>query len=93
MKLLLCKECGDIFNLSMKGKECSCGWTFGQYTDNLNAVYEGHCIPLCISNPSLRNALEAQNINDIMFSEKFHGARFEAWVCPRNSETFKEVKR
>lgn len=37
MKLLLCLECSDMFNLDLKMKKCSCGKTKEQYIDNSNA--------------------------------------------------------
>ncbi len=37
MKLLYCEHCGDMFNLTGKMKKCSCGKTFGKYTDDINA--------------------------------------------------------
>ena len=89
MKLLLCLKCNDIFNLSMKEKSCSCGNASGAYMDNLNATYTGdHVIPLCISNPSIRDTILEQRVNDATKPEEFYGARFEAWVCPANSKTF-----
>ena len=33
MKLLLCLDCDDIFNLGYELKTCSCGTTKGKYTD------------------------------------------------------------
>lgn len=60
------------------------------YTDNLNAWWSGSGIPLCISNPSIRNAITYQKYDDKYEPELFYGSRFDAWVCPGNSETYKE---
>ena len=94
MKLLLCHKCGNIFDLSITEKKCSCGNAVGVYTDYLIAWYpEGTpktVIPLCIGNGSFREALVKQNIQDKLEPDRFHGARFEAWICPANSNTFKK---
>ena len=53
MKLLLCLDCDDIFNLGYELKTCSCGTTKGKYTDERNAIYCGvNAIPLGIANDS-----------------------------------------
>lgn len=90
MKLLYCRKCGDTFNLSLSRKSCSCGEVSGQYTDNLRAVYSGNAIPFCFSNGSFADSAKKQEINDAALPDKFYGERFEAWICPANSETFKK---
>jgi hypothetical protein len=59
MKLLYCLQCGDIFNLGLVVKTCSCGSTKGVYKeDRLHAVYSGeYAVPLGFSNPSMMRAL------------------------------------
>ena len=90
MKLLLCKECHDIFNLKVgEIKQCSCGKVKGMYTDNLNAWHVGG-VPLCIANGSLREAMSTQVDMDHNEPDEFYGTGFHAWVCPRNSTTFKK---
>ena len=91
MKLLFCTNCGDIFNLKMMdSKSCNCGMVKGMYIDNLNAIFEGKCaIPLCISNPSIKRGIIYQKQNDIKYPEAFNGEKFDSWVCPANSNTFK----
>lgn len=43
MKLLYCQWCGDIFNLQLHEKQCSCGKAKGKYLeDGLNAVWCGN---------------------------------------------------
>lgn len=81
MKLLLCHECGDVFNLKSEVKTCSCGQTRGQYTDDLNAVYDGG-IPLGFANSSFLEAVIAQ-------PESGLGKEFTAFVIPRECSTFK----
>ena len=91
MKLLYCRKCGDMFSLSLSRKTCSCGEVSGQYADNLRAVYSGkNAIPFCFSNGSFANSAKKQEINDAALPDKFYGERFEAWICPANSETFKK---
>lgn len=89
MKLLLCNNCGHMFNLSMITKACSCGRVKGRYTDNLNAIFTGKsAVPFCIGNGSFETALSQQRYKDKTDPEAFHGARFESWICPANSDTF-----
>lgn len=89
MKLLLCPKCGDIFNLNMTMKICSCGNTKGRYNDNINAIHIGDGIPLCISNPSIREAIMFQKHKDVKYPDEFYGEKIDSWVCPANSTTFK----
>lgn len=83
MKLLLCLDCDDIFNLGYELKTCSCGTTKGKYTDERNAIYCGvNAIPLGIANDSFAKAIRNQQ-------ETFPlGERFTAFVIPKNCETF-----
>lgn len=79
MKLLLCRECGDIFNLSNKTKSCSCGKTSGRYINNLDAKYSGG-IPLGFANSSLVEALRNQ-------PQSGQGKVFTAFVIPQQCPT------
>jgi hypothetical protein len=82
MKLILCLECNNIFNLDLKIKKCSCGKTKGQYIDNLNAFYEGDsAMPIGFSNPSLKVAI----VNQL---DKGMGKEFTAFTIPRHCPTF-----
>lgn len=56
MKLLYCRECGDIFNLSFELKSCSCGKVRGLYVDDLRAKVNGGGISLAIGNGSFGKA-------------------------------------
>jgi hypothetical protein len=81
MKLLLCKNCGDIFNLSENEKTCKCRKTKGRYIDRLNAVYSGaYAVPLGILNHSIRKAIFNQPDNGM-------GYNFEAFVIPKECDT------
>ena len=88
MKLLLCNKCGDMFNLSLDLKTCSCGETKGMYTDNLNAWYEGECTPFCIHNQEFKEACVEQKIQNRLAPKDLIGRRFSAWICPAGSPTF-----
>jgi hypothetical protein len=85
MKLLYCKECHDIFSLSLELKSCTCGKSKGKYTDNFNARYSGPCIPLGIDNNSFRLALNNQ-------PNSGQGFDFEAFVIPKVCNTFIKEK-
>jgi hypothetical protein len=88
MKLLLCKICNDIFNLSTKQeKACSCGMTRGRYLDEINAEYSGKwAVPLGLANPSLVSALRRQ-------PRKAPGANFVAFVIEKDCPTFRKKKK
>jgi len=82
MKLLFCKKCGDLFNLRLTERVCSCGRTKGQYITETQAVYEGeHAVPLGILNDSFAIARRNQPISG-------NGRRFTAFVIPKECETF-----
>lgn len=57
MKLLICDQCGDVFNLSFTLKQCSCGHVKGHYIDNVNAVVNGNGFSLAIGNGALYIAI------------------------------------
>lgn len=86
MKLLLCKNCGDVFSIStQKEKTCSCGKTTGMYTDNLNAWYTGDfAVPIGFANTDFNFALRVQPQSGI-------GQTFTAFIIPKVCETFKKV--
>lgn len=82
MKLLLCLECNDIFNLDMSEKSCSCGRSKGKYINHQIAEYTGEfALPLGFSNPSLIQAIKDQPIEGL-------GKEFTAFVIPKNCKTF-----
>jgi hypothetical protein len=85
MKLLLCLNCNDLFNLDFDEKSCKCSFTKGKYIDQLNAIYSGNsAVPLGFSNPSLSNAIRNQPKEGL-------GEEFTAFVIPENCETFVKV--
>ena len=92
MKLLYCPDCNDMFNLSLSAKTCSCGKVSGMYTDNLNAIYNGG-IPFCINNQDFVEAIDAQTYNNMEAPNAFYGVRFDAWICPANSKTFRKSRK
>jgi len=85
MKLLKCNKCGDIFNIKLNVKSCSCGESSGCYDDNLNAHYSGDCLPLGITNNSFK-------IAEVLQPDDGDGKEFTAFVIPKNCETFKKIK-
>jgi len=86
MKLLYCPNCGDVFNLKLVEKQCSCGKTKGIYlSDCVQARYTGG-IPLGFNNNLFRYAITSQPEYDM-------GKDFPAFVIPKNCNTFKEIKK
>lgn len=84
MKLLLCKNCNDIFNLDYLEKSCRCGFTRGKYLDQRLAEYFGeYAVPIGIANDSLINAIKNQQ-NEGM------GELFKAFVIPVICSTFRK---
>jgi hypothetical protein len=85
MKLLYCKKCGDVFNLKFHIKKCYCAESEGYYIDEINAKYNGDCIPIGIDNHSFRSAINLQPQQGL-------GKRFDAFVIPKECETFTKVE-
>ena len=86
MKLLLCKECVSVFNLTFKEKTCECGKTKGKYLDKLNAEYSGPGVPIGFSNKSFIDAIRIQEFfNDKEKDNKdvcCRGEEFDSFVIP-----------
>jgi hypothetical protein len=78
MKLLYCRKCNDIFNLTIgKNKNCSCGNAGGRYIDEINAVYWGENVyPIGFVNESIKKAI-------ICRPNRGQGCRFEAFIIPK----------
>lgn len=95
MKLLLCLDCGDIFNLGMPIKTCSCGKTSGKYVDELNVQIKGNCKVIGFNNNSFRRAHELQKIEDkhskINTLICCQGQNFEAFFIPENATSIKRI--
>jgi hypothetical protein len=88
MKLILCKECGDVIRLITEAeRHCFCGKSSGRYEKNgLDAWYKGDfAIPLGIANSSLTNAVDSQPYTGA-------GKYFEAFVIPILCPTFEKIE-
>ena len=86
MKLILCKNCGDIVTLIQdKERFCECGKCSGKYTDELNAWYKGDefVVPLGVAYGSLANVVMTQ-------PESGMGKNFSAFVIPKQCNTFEK---
>lgn len=60
MKLLMCYECNDIFNLSYHLKSCGCGKVKGRYDSNgSTAVVNGEGVSLAMGTGSIERAVYA----------------------------------
>lgn len=82
MKLLVCPKCSDVFNIKYGiEKTCSCGYSKGQYIDNINAEYIGG-IPIGFSNSTFLEALRKHYQNG-------EGIDFTAFAIRKDSPTFK----
>jgi hypothetical protein len=89
MKLVLCKDCGDIIRLiSEETRHCGCGKCSGRYKgDRLNAWYMGEsAVPLGIANISLSDAV-------INRPKSGAGEYFKAFVVPIKCHTFVRRKK
>jgi hypothetical protein len=88
MKLVICKECQDVFKLvdRQPRRQCMCGKTKGfLHEDGLHGEISGPCIALGFSNPSLASAIRNQ-------PESGQGKVFEAFVIPVVCPTVRKVK-
>ena len=87
MKLVLCRDCLDIFSLRRNEvRKCSCGKCSGRYIDSLYAEYAGEpAVPIGFSNPSLVEALRNQ-------PEEGPGKEFRAFVIPKKCETMTKLQ-
>jgi len=84
MKLLYCKHCKDIFNLKPSIKSCECGKSSGYYTDDLNAVYSGECVPLGIANGTFMQAVKHPPMYE-------PSVNIVAFIIPEICKTFKRL--
>jgi len=83
MKLIYCRECGDVISLTSKEQSCRCGKARGAYTDTRNAWYSGKAVPLGFDNPDFFATIDNQPTQGM---SKF----FNAFVVPENCATFKK---
>jgi hypothetical protein len=80
MKLLLCPDCTDVFNLTSRLKSCRCGKARGVYVNDVDAVYSDG-VPLGFANSSfLKAVIEPPKIG--------RGKEFTAFVIPAQCPTF-----
>lgn len=87
MKLILCKNCHDVFKLSQMMRSCKCGMAKGRYLkNNFNAEYSGSsAVPLGFANSTLVKAIDNQPENGL-------GSEFVAFVIPKECPTMKRVE-
>ena len=84
MKLLFCKKCHSVFNLTYRIKKCSCKLTSGKYTDPYNAIYKGEfAVPLGFANHNFLQVVRSQSS-----MESGAGKRFDAFVISKKCDTF-----
>lgn len=84
MKLIVCPPCSDVISLRTDGmRYCTCGKSWGRYTDNLNAEIGGAAIPIGFANWAFINALKLRPDDGM-------GKTFEAFVIPKVCDTIKE---
>jgi len=91
MKLLRCRQCGDIFNLTINRiKTCSCTLSYGQYDeDGLHAWYAGPCDMLGFAN---RSVVEADLLNtNSPPAEQELGYQFDAFFIPESASTVRRI--
>ncbi|KOY81877.1 hypothetical protein I6G82_22915 [Lysinibacillus macroides] len=84
MKILMCTNCMDVFNLKLEEKTCTCGKTCGKYLDELHAVFKGPAIPMGFTNSSLIKAVNNQPLEG-------QGEEFTAFVIPKKCDTFVKI--
>lgn len=82
LKLLLCLNCNDIFNLHYEIKSCRCGRTYGKHINQSHAVYHGdNAIPIEFNNKTFSDAIKSQQNNSLELS-------FTSIVVPKNCPSF-----
>ena len=85
MKLILCKNCSDVFKLSQMMRSCKCGMAKGRYLNDIDAEYSGpSAVPLGFSNSTLVRAIDNQPEDGL-------GSEFIAFVIPKECPTMKMV--
>ena len=88
MKLILCDNCGDIFNLTFRRKECSCGKGFGNYLeDGITVEISKSSIPLGFANSSIKEALAKR-----IFLMENSSSEFTAFVISDRAESIRVLQ-
>jgi hypothetical protein len=89
MKLILCRNCQDVFKLSTKGnRTCECGSSGGRYLEcGYNAVYWGmDAVPIGFANSTLMRAIRNRpRMGD--------GEKFTAFVMPKEVPSIRKIDR
>lgn len=84
MKLIYCPHCSDVVRLIELRRYCDCSRSYGNYVDRLQAEIGGLAIPIGISNPSFKEALDKRPAEGL-------GESFEAFVIPVKCDTIKNL--
>ena len=95
MKLLYCKNCQSIFNLSFKIKTCECKQTKGKYINNSEAVYCGqYAKPMGLNNRDMAIELEKTTSKHIALLKEMKGKYIQCWFIRKDDccSTFIKVK-
>jgi hypothetical protein len=86
LKLIYCKNCGDIYSLGGTVKSCSCGKTRGVYIDTENAIYGGdNAICLGIDNNAFEASRNRQRLDG-------YGVRFDSYICALHCNSTIKIK-
>ncbi len=97
MKLLFCRRCRDIFNLTLKQtKACGCGHARGRYIDQLNAEFSGKdAVPIGIDNYSFFARINPQKQPEAnTLYDTWHGnGRIQCWVIELGAAGVETIKR
>lgn len=101
MKLLLCADCNQIFNLSRTYQECDGGHGGGQYTNDVDAQVWGDLTKIFVlgfANTSFVSALRAQvNSGDLPADFGYagkvvsKGRDFTAFIIPESAPSITRV--
>lgn len=77
MKFVYCETCTSIFSLRLNTRQyCYCKKTWGEYTDNSNALISKNAIPVGFDNRSFVSALRKR-------PEAGQGKEFSAFIIPK----------
>lgn len=95
MKMVMCLDCNDVFNIIHQERKCFCGKTSGKYIDNLNIEIKGNCVPIGIHNTKLFQAIAMQKIEDKYQTQANNaaccpeGVNISAWIIPKCAKSVK----
>ena len=81
MKLIFCQKCYDLIALRLNVRRtCYCGESWGEYSDNDNALIGGKALPVGFTNKSFVHAVKYQ-------PEGGQGKEFTAFIIPKHCPT------